>query len=606
MTINKHIFGILLLLFGMVLPSCQSELDPQVPTGGLQVVLGNISPSVTSRSTPADIGTPATEYFRLQVTDAAGNVKYDGKFTEDVIHLVQGRYTVNVTCGENPIIGPDAPYYVGSQVVQVADEKVTTADVRCTVGNALVSAVFGEDETQRARFDKFFSDYSLDVTVDNYTMSITRHLSFLSAYFRAGSHATLRFSATLRADGRQVSQDLDLSEQPDFPAVFRAADHAVVTLSLGDPESTSVVSISKVELEEATIEGTIPLSWLPVPTATAAHQYDASGNLVGTDILFSSTYPGKKWTAIVKDAQGLVCRTVEGVGPLRSDYRSDSELPYLPAGDYTATYYVEDEGRMEEISVRNFTVGNPDLHLNLQGYTSYTKYLEGQIDAANDCDAYTIYAPGASINVSSALLANSRYESSMSTTFDGAPLLGTKTANGVTAPNMTGRPPKFEPYTLAATATFDKVNLTASRDFFITGLPVSFAPPTKQAGWSVAANKVTWNDDNVQLGQMAGAGAHAISYSSFAIPAGTVVDCPYIVRMHGATVGTTLSLTLGGYTYFKETSSSGVFNSQFHDYDSHAVFTTTENVTSSKANSSYGSGQTYSVIYSLSYKYGKQ
>ena len=47
------------------------------------------------------------------------------------------------------------------------------------------------------------------------------------------------------------------------------------------------------------------------------------------------------------------------------------------------------------------------------------------------------------------------------------------------------------------------------------------------------------------------------------------------------------------------------FNSKDHYYEDTAYFTLSANATQAKANNSYGSGQTCSRIYSLSYYYGK-
>ena len=608
MLTKRHIFNAIAIVLGALCWACQSDIDsPLAPRGGLRVALDNVSTVIVSRSTPAEIGAPKAEWFRVKVEDTGGNVKYDGPYTDQLIPLAGGRYVVTASFGDNPTIGVDAPYYIGTTTVDVAEGEESTADVTCHVGNALISVVCGRDEAERTRFSRFYRDYSISVRLaDGSSTVIPSYNTRRSAYFRAGSSVELVFEGTLASGGKHVSTVLDMSPYAEFPAVFKAADHAIVTLTLPAPESSSVVDISKVELEEVTVAQTIPLEWIPAPRAEAQHRYDAGGNLVGTDIRFTDNYPGMTWVAIVRDEEGTVFRTIEGTGSLTSAYDDATHAwPYMPAGNYVATYYVEQAGRMQEISERPFTIGNPDLHLTIGGYTSYDKYLAGAVDEANECNAFTVYAPAAVVNVAPELLANDNYTKSCRLTFDGANLSTTLAGHGLTAPDQTDKTPRFEAYAASASFTFDKVSLTASRDFYITGLPVSFTPPTQGAGWAVKENKVTWNSDNVQLGQMAGAGAHSIEYTRLAIPAGTVVDCPYKVRMHGATVATTLSLKLGDDTYFQERSSSGAFNSKFHDFESNAVFTVSKNATTSLAHSSYGSGQTYSVIYSLTYKYGK-
>lgn len=598
---------LLLLLGTIALVSCQNETDIALPEGGLRVTLNHVSTTTYTRATPAQLGEPVADRFNLKVDDAAGVAKYSGKFTDQLIRLVGGKYTVTASYGDNPVLDIDAPYYVGTQSVTVTDGQESSAEIRCTVGNALISVVFGRNEAEKARFEKFYQSYGVNVKVGEQSLNLSSDAK--SAYFRAGTHPELEFTGVLKANGEQVRTTMDLSGTV-FPQTFQAADHAIVTLTLPDPESAAVIEISKVELEEATMEETIPLSWLPIPQASAEHQY-VDGNLVGTNVTFTNSYPGMAWKAVVTDADGTEYRTIQGTGSLSSTYSDNAEgWPYLPAGNYTATYYLVQDGQEpQKTGSRTFTVANPNLKVTVDGYTSYSKYLEGDVDAANACDAFTIYALSSKVNISPSLLSNSKYTSSLKTSLNGSLLSGDQSGNTFTYNDQTGKTPSFDAYAIACSATFDKATATDSKNVYITGLPVTFAPPTQGAGWYVASNKVSWNDDNVQLGQMAGSGSHSIEYNKFAIPAGTKMECPYKVRMHGATVATTLTLSVGGgdsyMEYFKETSSSGAFNSKNHDYESVAKLTAKGQTETSKAHSSYGSGQTYSVIYSLSYKYGK-
>lgn len=613
MKLKYNLFSIIVLLLGITtVVSCQNEADIAEAKGGLRIMLNSISNSTLTRATPREIGTPVADKFNIKVVDnASGMTKYDGKMTNELIRLAGGEYTVTASCGENPIIATDAPYYIGTQEVTVVQNEVTETSISCKVGNALISVIFGANESDRTRFAKFYKSYGVRVKVDGYSVDIPSTASSMSAYFRAGSTPELEFYGVLAANDQQVNMVLTTPKEGILPNPFKAADHAIVTLTLPDPESATVLDISKVELTEATMEETIPLSWLPIPQATAEHQYDANGDLVGTNVTFTNSYPGMAWKAVVTDADGTEYRTIQGTGSLSSTYSDNAEgWPYLPAGNYTATYYLVQDGQEpQKTGSRTFTVANPNLKVTVDGYTSYSKYLEGNVDAANACDAFTIYAPSAKMNVSPSLLSNSKYTYSLTTSLNGSPLSGAQSGNTFTYNNQTGKTPSFEAYTIACSATFDKTTATDSKNVYITGLPVTFAPPTQDTGWYVASNKVSWNDDNVQLGQMAGSGSHSIEYNKFAIPAGTKMECPYKVRMHGATVATTLTLSVGGgdsyMEYFKETSSSGAFNSKNHDYESVAKLTSKGLTETSKAHSSYGSGQTYSVIYSLSYKYGK-
>lgn len=608
------LFNLMLLLLGMTsVQSCQNDQNAPDTQGGIRVTLNNISSSVT-RSTPSELGVPTADMFNIKVEDEKGRVKYNDALSDDVIKLAGGTYLVTADCGENPILALDQPYYIGTKQVSVVPDEVTETSIDCKVGNALISVVFGQNEEERARFSKFYKQYGVNVKVGEYKVTIPGNIPEFSAYFRAGTTVGLEFAGVLKDTERAVSCDLDVSAIPNFPKPFQAADHAIITLTLPDPESAAVVDIAKVELHEATMEETIPLSWLPVPKVTATHQYDGSGTLVGTNLAFQDSYFGMKWKAVVTNSSNTEVRTVEGTNALSSVYSTSQAWPYLPKGNYTAIYYLVKEGEeLSRLGSRTFAVGSPDkLKLNMAGgYTSYTKYLAGDVDGANACDAFTIYQPTASFALSSAIANGSNYKSlqyEFSGTIDGTAYGSTKTGtkNSGVLDNATGLTPSLSAHTIGVTAKFDGGSASTSGQFYITGLPMRYAPPSTGAGWS-SYGTVKWDDsDNgearVRLGQNTVSQPQYIESSRIAVPAGTVMECPFKVRINGATVQTTLTLSVGDYEYFSEKTTYMTGKT----IESTATFTLTTNATSMKANNSYGSGQTKSWIYYLTYKYGKK
>ena len=604
----------LLALVLLAFSSCSNEEVAPMSAGAVRVRLEGVAATVVTRSTPSELGQPEATGFRVGITNASGTQVYDSPYTDTDITLPVGTYTVAASYGSNPVIGVDAPYYLGSTSVSVEEDEVAQANVTCKVANALVSARFGKDETEQARFSKFYETYSLQVHIgDNYA-EIPDYASSRSVYFRAGSSVELVFAGTLKADGRKVSTQLDVSEST-FPSVFNAADHAIVTLTLPNPESATVIDISKVEVEEATMEETIPLSWLPIPQVRPVHSYDANGNLQGTDITFTDSYPGMTWKVDVTDTDGSVTyRSVEGSGELVSSCSDNADgWVYMPAGEYKATFYLTSGEESMKTGSRTFTVSNPDLKVSASAYTSYSKYLAGDVDAANACDAYTVYSPVVSVNIASSLWNNAKYSKSMSVSLGGTALADATVTGGedgvvFTFQNQSGKTPQFDSYALVGSVTFDKASVSGQHEVYITGLPASWAPPTK-GDWS-GYGTVNWDGNNnnkacVRLGQNTTSQPQYITCSKFAVPAGVKIEAPYDVMMHGATISTVLTLSFGGNSYFSEKSSGGAFNSKDHYYTDTAQFTTGSAVTEAKANNSYGSGQTCSRIYSLTYKYGK-
>ena len=599
---------LLSLLAAMLLAACSDEAGWTAEEGTLRVALADVSDAVQTRSTPSELGAPALENFRINISNAEGRRVYSKPYSTADIHLAAGSYTVEAVCGDNPAIGYDAPYYTGSASAEVASEGVTEASIACKVSNALVSVRFGRDDAERARFDKFYRNYALQVWNGDKSASITSIQPGRSAYFPAGSSIRLAFTGTLRGNDRVVSTTLNPSGT-GFPSVFQAADHAIVTLSLPDPECVTAVEISKVELVEATVAGTIPLDWLPTPVATASHVYNAQGLLTGTDITFNNAYPGMTWKAVLTDNSGNTVRTVEGTGALESRGTDNAEgWPYVPTGTYTATYYVMMDGAMQQTKTANVSVGKPNITVSTDAYTSYSKYLAGEVDAANACNAYTVYAPQVKVNISRDLILNSRYSRSLTIKLNDNTISGAFDDNDMEYADQTNLTPSFDAYTLSASVTFDQTTATAAKNLYITGLPASWTPPT-EGDWAVSGTH-NWEGnhngkDCVRLGQNTVSQPQYIYCNLFAIPAGVKIEAPYDVMSHGATVATTLSLSLGSDTYFSQKSSSGAFNSKDHYYEDTAYFTLSANASQAKANNSYGSGQTCSRIYSLSYYYGK-
>ena len=481
-----------MLLLGMTaIQSCQNDMDVPDVHGGLRVQLGNVSSSTITRATPNECGVPAAEQFRLLVEDVNGMPKYDGALTDELIPLAGGTYFVTADYGENPILAVDRPYYVGTAQVEVENNKVTDATINCKVGNALVSVVFGQNAEERARFSRFYSEYGLKVKVANYSVTLSNTLSDVSAYFRAGTSIELEFTGVLKDVGQPVSCELDLSQVDNFPTIFQAADHAIVTLTLPEPQSAMVVSITKVEMQEATMDETIPLSWLPIAVALPEHQYDYEGNLVGTNITFPNAYPGSTWKAVVTNSAGTVVRAVQGTGNLLSDYSKNSDWPYLPAGQYRATYYIMEDETANLTNTRDFVIHNPKLTATVDAWTSYDKYLVGDIAGANECTNSTAYGFQKHFSVSQSLYNNNKYRSLYS---------WTATVDGNSVPinsnEITGL--SFAAHTLKVTGTFDGTTATAEKTFHITGLPYE-SDVNKFSGWTGGS----WSDSGDSGGAQA-------------------------------------------------------------------------------------------------------
>ena len=599
----------LCLTFGLTACVSEEELTPTGEGGRLQLSLANIN-TTTTRATPAELGKPSVADFHLRIVNAAGRAVYDNVFTEDEITLPTGRYDVAVSYGRNALMGIDTPYYIGTDNVEIKKDETTEANITAHVGNALISVNFGRDAEELARFERYYSDYALQVWIDNNYLSISKDVPTNSIYVQAGSHVSLKFWGKLKfEDNREVSTVL---ESDDFPDVLNAADHAIVTLWLPDPESALGVDISKVEVETVTLDETIPLSWLPVPTLTSSLQFDRYGELVGTLLTSNDGYPGMTWKAVVTNAAGDEVRTMQGKGVLTSGYITSTAWPYLPQGTYKATYYiVSDDGSAKKASSREFMIPAPTgLAVTVTGYTSYSKYLEGDIDAANNCDRLTIYEPNVYVNVASSLLNHNNYRNlyTYTYTYDGTTANVDLGSNSYEPGDMTDQTVSSSAHVLRGDFTFDGTSVNAEKRYIITGLPYSLNLASHEE-WN-EAGKVEWFDNDVRLGLNSTGSQQINTSTSVCVPPSTYCCADYSANVHTATVGTYFSIQVGNNEVLKIEESGKIGNVTGTDH----VHTGTTNVfkddnnyaTSIVLYNDYGAGQTCLHIYSFTLKYAAQ
>lgn len=260
----KYIKALYAGFIGLLLAACQAE-QWEGMEGGFLISLGE-DVTVTTKSTPAELGKPVKEQFSLKIVkESTGSTLYDGTFTSDQIPASAGLYTVTATCGENPLLGLDTPYYKGEEAgVEVTEGETRTVNLSCKVANALTSVTYEEPE----KFDALFSSYGLKVSVDNQFVTINNNNAQKSAYYRAGTIPTFQFVGTLKDNGQAVSMTLEDDKLKDADT-FGAGKHCKLTLKVKPATSGVILTVAKVEVENVTISETIPVEWLPAPKISA-------------------------------------------------------------------------------------------------------------------------------------------------------------------------------------------------------------------------------------------------------------------------------------------------------------------------------------------------
>lgn len=249
--VKKGLFACLLLCL-----ACNSD-EPLTGGRGFRISLTD-EVSVTSRSTPVEIGKLAAKNFHLLITrlDKEATI-YDGAYTSGLIEAPVGTYRLRASFGNNALLAVDSPYYEGVVDTELAGDAETPVTIPCSVANALLSVRY----VNQAKFEELYSSYGVKVEVDNLYIRLSGAES-KSAYFRAGSGVKVSFYATLKDGGKSVSSTL---EATDFPSAIGAADHIILSLSAQPVTSGTILTVDKVEIEKATVQETIPVEWLPKP-----------------------------------------------------------------------------------------------------------------------------------------------------------------------------------------------------------------------------------------------------------------------------------------------------------------------------------------------------
>lgn len=262
----KYIKSIYIGLVGLLMTACQTE-QWEASQGSLCITLAE-DVSISTKSTPAELGKPTAERFTLNIVkESTGESLYSGLYTSQTISASPGTYTVTATYGTDLAIALNSPYYKGEETgVEVEVNQSTPVTLTCKVANALASVIYGEGQIDK--FDELFSTYGVEVKVGNSSVTIGRNGSTTqSAYYRAGSTPTFTFKGTLKENSQNVSMEITSDELT--ADAFQAGQHCKLTLSLKPATAGAIITVEKVEVETVTISETIPVEWLPAPKINA-------------------------------------------------------------------------------------------------------------------------------------------------------------------------------------------------------------------------------------------------------------------------------------------------------------------------------------------------
>lgn len=266
-----YLFSWIFVASGVI--SCQQEEEWTAADMGFLVTL-NEAVTVATKATPAELDKPVADNFYLSIIkESTGKVIYNGNYSAELVPASAGTYILMATCGEDPILAWDTPYYAGMETTDLADGETKQVDITCRVANALLSVTFNEPEL----FAQLYDEYGVRVSTSGMSLDISGSRTDRSAYFRAGANVSLLFYARLVDGGSEVTYSLDEAVADIFP--LQAGQHAKLTLS----SSNTAVQVDKAEVETVTIEETLPLEWLPKPKVESTGFVDNQLNFVETE-----------------------------------------------------------------------------------------------------------------------------------------------------------------------------------------------------------------------------------------------------------------------------------------------------------------------------------
>lgn len=242
------------------------------------------------------------------------------------------------------------------------------------------------------------------------------------------------------------------------------------------------------------------------------------GNILkGTTFSFNLVKTGmpnariEEWGATVYDSNLNLVRSYRSTGEINGETVTmgvENNWPLLPEGKYYFSSYYKAYGQKVTVSTKEVNIPNPNVTISLGGYTSYDKYLSGDIESANKCANTYIYELGAEINVHKSII------DSYSAMLDGESLTHTSwSGQTVNFGNKTKT--AFQEYLYSITFTIGNLTFSNEKTFHITGLPmeVNFENGNNGA-WGVIngsiGNVVEFNKD----------GQSALRSPKFHVPTG--------------------------------------------------------------------------------------
>lgn len=393
-----------------------------------------------------------------------------------------------------------------------------------------------------------------------------------------------------------------------------------ITVTTQTGVAYSKVSAKSFTVEAAAIKNLGEIDFKAEPTAKAEHSYD-NGTLTGTVVTLTPGLPAGMEAYVQNFSASMTKNKIEYRRISSKSSVGTSEtmsvvngMTYIPQGEYVVTYTYTINGVEEETKELKVTVPAPTFSVSASAYTSYSKYLEGNISAANNCAPESMYDIKLTAGISQAVLGNCSMTSNKAVIYkaDGS-VYTSVTGQIFTKPeaSLLGELKNLPwgSYTLQAEVVFDGVTITSPKQtLHITGLPYK-SPSMVESDWNLSSWNCEFKNGSIQLGAVSGSGdCTATSKMAFVIPANVNVNVNTNVTVRAYYLwpiwyNTTFTVKVNGSQIISQYSDKQDNNNTGKNYNLSGNSTFTPSGCSVVMNSSYTAAGPWSKVHSLDILY---
>lgn len=390
-----------------------------------------------------------------------------------------------------------------------------------------------------------------------------------------------------------------------------------ITVTAQNGATYSKVSSKSFTVAAAAMKNLGVIDFKAEPGAKAEHTY-SGGTLTGTKVTLTPGLPAGM-EAYVQNLTASMTRNGIEYRRISKSSASATEVMevangmiYVPQGEYVVEYTYTLNGVPETKTV-NVTVPAPTFTVSASAYTSYSKYLEGNISAANNCAPESMYDIKCSISISDEVLkqlemssctVTMKQPSGSETSLSGSVNKKTSTYLSTSQYNVS----EWGAYTLSSVVTFDGVTKSCPpKTLHITGLPYK-APSMVESDWELASWNCEYSNGTIQLGAVSGSGeCTATSKMAFVIPnnVNITVNTNVTIRAFKFALwyNTDFTVKVNGTQIIKQNSDKQDNDNTGKNYNLSGNATFTPSGCSVVMNSSYTAAGPWSKIHSMEILY---